>query len=257
MKKQLFLPLLAAVLVFAGAGCVDQNLDLSTETFSGVVEGVGQVAGELKATFENIKDDVVVEEEGEAVSEYLGWLEREGETTMVFGNDFSFSVPETWIVTSADDKERLADGRLFHGLIENEIADDAYGDPDVASINVIDVSKEQWTYEQAVEEYGWNEDDKSFCLSMDEWFSDPDDVATEEDIQMGSSEIMVGELPAQYSYMRSEKPCFIEGPAKTYATYVIEGEEVIYLITISNATSELTEELMEAAEEVVETFSLR
>lgn len=255
MKQVSIVFLFLITLLFTGAGCVSAEADFSSEALSGVVDQVGQVAGELKEMYDNIEENVTDGESEETKNEFEGYLLRDGDSTLVRGKGFSLEIPLDWIVISADTSTRWTDDQLFYGAFRNGEVSDAYGDPNVINVNITDLSKELWSIDEAIEEFGWNDSSKDICLSMVNWFTNPEDAATEEDLLLESAELIIDDSVVHYSSMRSEKPCYIEGPARTQATYLIEGEHVIYSFFASNPTNEQTSSFLEEVEDIVKTFT--
>jgi len=230
-----------------GAGCsgeaVTEWQDKASEAASSVQDWYAEVE-------ENISDDEDVATKNQDT------LVKDG--SLVMGDGFSLTIPEEWIVTPMSSPTRISDGRYTYGWIKSGVMDDAYGDPDIIMLTIEDVEKEERTYEEIVAEYGWDQTDIDERVTfMQENAHPPYNALSGEDVSVLSGKVTIQNQEANYSEIRCEHVCFIEGSAMTTGLYFIDAEELVYLVRISVGTNEYTDTHLEQAEEVVKTFTIQ
>jgi hypothetical protein len=240
-----FVSLIVGGLILMGAGCsegaVTEWQDKASDAASSVQDWYAEVE-------ENMSDDAA-EEQGELQQT----LAQEG--VLVSGQGFSLTVPDGWMATGRDEVMKHSDGRVSYGWIESGVSEGPYGDPDLISITIQSIEKDEKTYAEIVDMFGWDESDIDEHVDfMKENAHPPYNEITGEDIIVTSRKVVVGDSEANYSEMRCEKICFIEGIAKTMGKYFIEDGDQVYILEIGIGTNEFTDERLSEAEKVIKTF---
>ncbi len=234
-----------------GAGC-------SQEAVTQWQDKASDAASTVQDWYAEVEENMVSDEtkETEEVSETEKTLMQDG--THVYGEGFSLTVPEEWIATGRSELMEHADGRVGYGWIENGVPDDAYGDPDIISISIMSMNKDEMTYEEIVEEFDWDQGDIDLRVNyMQENAHPPYNEITGEDIIVTSRKVILdNEQEVNYSEIRCEKICYIEGSAMTLGMYFVDAGEAVYLLQVKVGTNEMTDERLVMAADIVKTFTV-
>ena len=238
MTRSFFVLGIVSALVFVGAGCGDVQT-----VWDEVEEGAQNVYESFDGDFFEGGDDEIVTE----LSRVEGML--------VQGDGFSMEVPEDWIVDASSFTSRSSTGMRTHGWIANGVSNDAYGDPDIITITIKDLEKDDQSFDEIVELYGWDESDIDARVEFMREHAHENFWITAADVSVvnGAIEMNDGSIVSR-SELRCLKTCYIEGSASTIVEYFVETEELVYKITVSVATNETTDAFLEEAEEVIKTF---
>ncbi|HBK34887.1 hypothetical protein A2239_00310 [Candidatus Uhrbacteria bacterium RIFOXYA2_FULL_40_9] len=238
MTKLVSIFSLCSLILLMGVGC--------TEVQS-VIEEVGAGAQNVYEHF------------GEGYSSDEGSPEEVTELTRfdgahVQGNGFSLQVPENWLVDASSFTDRSSTGARLHGWISNGVSNDAYTDPDIITITIKDVEKEGRTQNEIVSEFGWDESDIDARVQFMQEYAYEKYWITAADVSVKNGAIEINGAVVPRSEMRCEKTCYLEGSAVTTVLYAIEGDELVYLVSVATGTNEQTDVFLAQAEEVIKTF---
>lgn len=168
------------------------------------------------------------------------------------GGDFTIAAPEIWLSFTRTDESGAT---ILSGLKSDE-QDEAYNDPDIASILITKFSKQQKTLDQVVAEKTMDETETILSVDlMKKEASSPYNEITLDDIKTSIENIQLNNgQTAIKNIFQCLKPCYLEGGAYTLTQYFLETDENIYLFMSKTGVDEKSNALALIAEQIIKTF---